>query len=141
MGSDRTPHADLGGSAGSPDSINRGVVAADSFAFFRYGPDWVQWDAPRHLNLFTQDSFRRLAEQVGLRVEKTIHDSDKMQFWGSEEYRRNIFHNSTASYGHDPRQALFSKRQLRDYGRWAKWLNEMGAGDQATFICRKAATA
>ena len=117
------------------------IPLADSFAFFRYGADWVQWDAPRHLNLFTQDSFRRLAEQVGLRVETTIHDSDKMQFWGSEEYRRNIFHNSRESYGHDPRQTLFTKRQLRDYDRWAKWLNEMGAGDQATFICRKAATA
>ncbi|MDD4118602.1 MAG: class I SAM-dependent methyltransferase [Kiritimatiellae bacterium] len=117
------------------------IPLADSFAFFRYGPDWVQWDAPRHLNLFTQDSFRRLAEQVGLRVEKTIHDSDKMQFWGSEEYRRNIFHNAKESYGHDPRQTLFTKRQLRDYDRWAKWLNEMGAGDQATFICRKAAPA
>ena len=113
------------------------IPLADSFAFFRYGSDWVQWDAPRHLNLFTQDSFRRLAEQCGLRVETTIHDSDKMQFWGSEEYRRNVFHNSRESYGHDPRQTRFTKRQLRDYGRWAKWLNEMGAGDQATFICRK----
>jgi len=112
------------------------IPLADSFAFFRYGPDWVQWDAPRHLNLFTQDSFRRLAEQVGLHVEKTIHDSDQMQFWGSEEYRRNVFHNSRASYGHDPRQTRFSKRQLRTYARWAEWLNEMGAGDQATFICR-----
>ena len=113
------------------------IPLADSFAFFRYGPDWVQWDPPRHLNLFTQDSFRRLAEQVGLHVEKTIHDSDKMQFWGSEEYRRNVFHNSKESYGHDPRQTRFSKRQLRDYGRWAKWLNDMGAGDQATFVCRR----
>ena len=113
------------------------IPLADSFAFFRYGPDWVQWDAPRHLNLFSQDSFRRLAEQVGLHVEQTIHDSDKMQFWGSEEYRRNIFHDSKDSFGHDPRQTLFTKRQLRDYARWSKWLNALNAGDQATFICRR----
>ena len=116
------------------------IPLADSFAFFRYGPDWVQWDAPRHLNLFSQDSFRRLAGQSGLRVEKTIHDSDKMQFWGSEEYRRNIFHDSKESYGHDPRQTRFTKRQLRDYARWSKWLNALGAGDQATFICRRTQT-
>jgi len=108
---------------------------------FHYGADWIQWDAPRHLNLFTRDSFRCLAEQIGLRVDTTIHDSDKMQFWVSEEYRRNISHNSRESYSHNPRQTLFTKRQLRDYDRWAKWLNEMGAGDQATFICRKAAPA
>ena len=116
------------------------IPLADSFAFFRYGPDWVQWDAPRHLNLFTQDSFRRLAEQSGLHVDATIHDSDKMQFWGSEEYRLNVFHDSKGSYGHDPRQTRFSKRQLRDYARWSKWLNALGAGDQATFICRRAQT-
>ena len=114
------------------------IPLADSFAFFRYGPDWVQWDPPRHLHLFTRDSFRRLAEQCGLRVATTIYDSDKMQFWGSEEYHRNIFHNSSESYGHNPRQTLFTKRQLRDFDRWAKWLNRMGAGDQAAFICRKA---
>lgn len=74
-------------------------------------------------------------------METTIHDSDKMQFWGSEEYRRNIFHNSKESYGHAPRQTLFTKRQLRDFDRWAKWLNQMGAGDQAAFICRKLQTA
>lgn len=110
---------------------------SDSFAFFHYGPDWVQWDAPRHLNLFTKDSFRRLAEQTNLRVDQTIVDSDKMQFWASEEYRRNIFHNSKESYGHNDRQTHFSKRQLRDFDRWAGWLNQMGAGDQALFICRK----
>ena len=114
------------------------IPLADSFAFFRYGPDWIQWDAPRHVNLFTQDSFARLAAQVGLRVETTIHDSDKMQFWGSEEYRLNVFHNSPESYGHDPHQTRFSKRQLREFDRWAAWLNRLGAGDQATFICRRA---
>ncbi len=110
---------------------------SDSFAFFHYGSDWIQWDAPRHLNLFTADSFRRLAEQTGLRVADTLFDSSKMQFWGSEEYRRNIFHSSKESYGHNSRQTHFSKKQIRAFDRWSRWLNEMGAGDQATFICRK----
>ena len=114
-----------------------GMPLSDSFAFFHFGPDWVQWDAPRHLNLVTRKSFALLAAQVGMRVDQVLMDSRKMQFWGSEEYRRNIFHNSKESYGHNPRQTLFTKRQLRDYARWAKWLNEMGAGDQATFICRR----
>lgn len=111
---------------------------ADSFAFFHYGPDWIQWDAPRHVHLFTKTSFQLLAEQTGLHVADTLLNSGRMQFWGSEEYRRNIFHHSKESYGHNPRQTLFTKRRLRDYDRWAKWLNQMGAGDQATFICRKA---
>ena len=111
---------------------------SDSFAFFHYGADWFQWDAPRHRNLFTHASFRLLAEQCGLIVEETLDDSGRIQFWASEQYRRNIFHNSKESYAHDDRQTLFSKRQIREYDRWAEWLNRMGAGDQATFICRKA---
>ncbi|MDY0150196.1 MAG: class I SAM-dependent methyltransferase [Kiritimatiellia bacterium] len=113
------------------------IPLSDSFAFFHYGPNWVQWDAPRHLNLFTRNSFTTLAEQCGLKVETTLEDSSRMQFWGSEEYQRNIFHNSKESYGHNPHQTTFSRRQLRDFDRWSRWLNDMGAGDQATFICRK----
>ncbi len=112
------------------------IPLADSFAFFHYGADWFQWDAPRHQNLFTRASFRKLAEQCGLRVDEAIDDSSKIQFWASEEYRRNIFHNSRESFGHNDRQTHFSKRQIREFGRWAEWLNRMGAGDQATFICR-----
>lgn len=113
------------------------IPLADSFAFFHYGADWFQWDAPRHQNLFTRASFRRLAADCGLALEKAIDDSSGIQFWASEQYRRNVFHNAKESYAHNPRQTLFSKRQIREYARWAKWLNRLGAGDQATFICRK----
>lgn len=115
------------------------IPLADSFAFFHYGADWFQWDAPRHQNLFTRASFRLLAGQVGLQVEAAIDDSSKIQFWGSEEYRRNIFHHSKESFAHNPRQTHFSRRRIREFERWAKWLNELGAGDQAAFICRRAA--
>lgn len=116
------------------------IPLSDSFAFFHYGPNWVQWDSPRHLSLFTRNSFAILAEQCGLHVDTTLEDSSRMQFWGSEEYRRNIFHNSKESYGHNPRQTTFSRLQLRNFDRWASWLNDMDAGDQATFICRRAQT-
>lgn len=115
------------------------IPLSDSFAFFHYGADWFQWDAPRHQNLFTRASFRHLAGQCGLRVEESIDDSGRIQFWASEQYRQNIFHNSKESYAHNDRQMLFSKRQIREYDQWAEWLNRMGAGDQATFICRRSA--
>jgi SAM-dependent methyltransferase len=115
------------------------IPLSDSFAFFHYGADWFQWDAPRHQNLFTRDSFGRLAKECGLVVTDQIDDSSKIQFWASEEYQRNIFHNSKESYAHDDHQTHFSKRQIREFAQWAKWLNQMGAGDQATFICRRSA--
>lgn len=114
------------------------IPLSDSFARFRYGTDWVQWDAPRHLNLFSQDSFGRLAGQCGLQVETMIHDSSGFQFWASEDYRHNRFFHDKESFVQSQRFIHFTRRQIRDYRRWAKWLNFMGAGDQATFICRKA---
>lgn len=113
------------------------IPLADSFARFRYGTDWVQWDAPRHLNLFTQDSFGRLAGQCGLRVETMLQDSSSFQFWASEDYRHDRFFHSPESFAQSQRYVHFTRRQMRAYARWAKWLNRMGAGDQATFICRR----
>ncbi len=116
------------------------IPLSDSFAFFHYGADWFQWDAPRHQNLFTRDSFRRLAEECGLKLDALLEDSSKIQFWASEEYKRNIFHNAKESFAHDDQQTHFSKARIREFEQWAKWMNQMGAGDQATFICRKAPT-
>lgn len=110
---------------------------ADSFSFFHYGADWIQWDAPRHQHLFTKKSFALLADDAGLHVDELIVDSSKMQFWASEEYQRNIFHQSKESFGHNPNQTHFTKKQIRSFEQWATWLNQMGAGDQATFICRR----
>jgi hypothetical protein len=117
------------------------IPLADSFAFFHYGADWFQWDAPRHQNLFTRDSFRRLAE---LRAGAWKGRSTTPAASSSGPAR-----NTAGTFSTTPRNPTrtipgkrsVSKRQIREYGRWAKWLNQLGAGDQATFICRKAAKA
>src|SRR5205085_10674982 len=45
-----------------------------NFAWEKYGANWVQLDAPRHLFLYTERSFRLLAEKAGFTVEKVIYD-------------------------------------------------------------------
>jgi hypothetical protein len=67
-----------------------------------------------------------------------LQDSSSFQFWASEDYRHDRFFHSKESFAQSQRYVHFTRRQMRDYARWAKWLNRMGAGDQATFICRKA---
>ena len=110
------------------------IPLADSIAFWRYGPDWFQLDAPRHLNLFTQKSLSILALNCGLSIISTWHDSYKEQFWISEEYRMGICMNNPHSYAHDSHQTHFSKEDMARFDRWTKWANEMGVGDQATFL-------
>src|SRR5690606_716207 len=59
-------------------------------AWKEYGTDWVQMDPPRHLFLYTEKAMRRLAEDTGFDVSDVTYDSTGFQFWGSEQYRRDI---------------------------------------------------
>lgn len=113
------------------------IPLSDSFAFHHYGADWFQWDAPRHIHLFTRKSLGLLAAEVGLPVERTIEDSTKIQFWASEEYRMGIWQNDPRSFAHDPHQTHFSPDDIRRFEQTAALLNTFHAGDQATFILRK----
>ena len=67
----------------------------------------------------------------------TVDDSNKDQFWASEEYRMGIGLNDKRSFAHDDRQTHFSRDDIRRWTQWAEWANAMGVGDQATFLLRK----
>ncbi len=62
----------------------------DSAAWDQYGINWVQLDAPRHFFVHSLASVKLLASQVGLEVRRVVHDSRGFQFWGSEQYLRDI---------------------------------------------------
>lgn len=133
------PGRDLACARGHLEKGGRMVVRiplADSLAFWRYGADWFQLDAPRHLNLFTQKSLGILAGKSGLEIAGIWHDSNKDQFWASEEYRMGIFLNDPRSFAHDRHQSHFSRKDIARFVRWAKWANEMGIGDQAAFLLK-----
>lgn len=110
------------------------IPVADSLAFWRYGANWFQLDAPRHLNLFTQKSLRLLAERTGFEIVGIWYDSRVEQFWQSEEYRMGICKNDSRSYGLNRNQSHFSPKTIAKYRKWTKWVNEMGIGDQAAFV-------
>ena len=112
------------------------VPIAGSYAWKTYGANWVQLDAPRHIFLPAVKSMKVLAERTGLTLGEVIHESNEFQFWGSEQYLRDI-------PLHDPRSlALLSKqalahRQMRKYRARAVELNAKGEGDSACFYLRK----
>lgn len=110
------------------------VPMKDSLAWERYGVDWVQLDAPRHLYLFTEKSFRHLAQRAGFRIAHSTRDSTAFQFWGSELYRRGIPLHSAAR-SESPRHH-FSRRELRGFRRRAQRLNRERRGDAACFYLR-----
>ncbi len=116
------------------------VPIAGGRAWRRYGVDWVGLDPPRHLFVPTERSLRRLAERAELRVQRVFHDSHALQFWGSEQYRRDIPLHDQRSWLNSPAGAPFSHQ---DVARWhveSQRLNAAGDGDSAGFVLRRAET-
>ncbi len=112
------------------------MPVATSWAWRTYGADWVQLDAPRHLFIHTRRSMDILAERAGMTVSRVFFDSSSFQFWGSEQYRRDIPHRDPRSYWENPATALFTAGEIKDFHQRARRLNRQGLGDSAGFVLR-----
>jgi SAM-dependent methyltransferase len=100
-----------------------------SFAWSKYGVNWIQLDAPRHLFLHTTKSVQILTEQVGFRIADMVFESTDFQFWGSEQYVMDIPLKDSLSYAVNPRKSIFSKKQINYFKAKAHELNDNGEGD------------
>jgi SAM-dependent methyltransferase len=101
-----------------------------SFAWQKYGTDWVQLDAPRHLCVHSERSFGLAARKAGLRIEAVRYDSWGYQFWGSELCRRNI---PLIDSG-DRLDIYFTRKEMKEFRSQAAELNDKHLGDQAMFV-------
>ncbi len=101
-------------------------------AWRTYGPDWVQLDAPRHLWIPTLKGIETLVGRAPLRLKGYRFDSTAFQFWGSEQYKKGIPLEDARSYAVNPRNSMFSKKEIRSFSRRARILNSHSDGDSAT---------
>jgi SAM-dependent methyltransferase len=113
------------------------IPVCDSFAFRHYRGNWCSLDAPRHLFLHTKNSIKILAEKTGFRIEKIDYDSRSWQFWGSEQYSKNISLLDEKSFYINPQRSIFDDKDLKNFEDRTKQLNANGDGDQAEFYLRK----
>lgn len=51
-----------------------------SLARRRFGPQWVAWDPPRHLMLFSPENLQAIAERAGLGIE-SVRTSARGAWW------------------------------------------------------------
>lgn len=115
------------------------IPTVSSWAWRHYGADWCALDAPRHLYLHSKKSIRLLAEAAGFEVEDIVSDSTTFQFWGSEQYRRDIRLMQPGSHDIAPAPGAFSDAELRDFERRARELNQANDGDQIVVYLRRRA--
>ena len=106
------------------------LPVASSFAWQHYGANWVQWDAPRHFFLHTPKSLEIVASACGFRVTHVVYDSTAFQFWGSEQYCRDIPLYASNSWFVSRRKSIFTSDQMCAYEERASALNREGRGDQ-----------
>ncbi|MBK6751084.1 MAG: class I SAM-dependent methyltransferase [Acidobacteria bacterium] len=121
----------------SPSGVALIRMPVVNAAWKKYGPDWVQLDAPRHLFLFSESGFTEFAENHGFVVEKVVYDSEAMQFWGSEQYKLDIPLNDPRTHNYPNIGTVFSIEQIREWERASELLNQKGQGDQAAFYLKK----
>jgi len=133
-----------------PEAVLRQVrtVAADdhiamialplssSYAWEKYGINWVQLDAPRHFYLHTPKSMEIVADRCGYRVEKVVYNSTAFQFWGSELYLQDIPLEGPRSFGESAAKSKFSSDKIAAFEKQATDLNSSSRGDQASFYLR-----
>lgn len=113
------------------------IPISSSFAWEHYRENWVQLDAPRHFFLHSLKSINLLAEEANLKVEKIFFDSEEFQFWGSEQYLKDIPLISKESYKFNKQGAIFSSQQLKEFKKRSIKLNEEQRGDMCAFYLRK----
>ncbi len=116
------------------------IPVVSSFVWRKYGINWVQLDAPRHLFLHTIKSIQILAGKAGFQIKDVVFDSTEFQFWGSEQYLRDIPLRAENSYVENPRKSIFSKEQINSFKTKAAELNKNNDGDSACFYLYKSKT-
>lgn len=109
------------------------IPLCDSYAFEKYGKNWVQLDAPRHIFLHTKLSVKKLLEQFELEISEIKYDSTEFQFWGSEQYIQNIGLFEDESYLINKNTKLFTSMKIKEFQNMARNLNKELNGDQAIF--------
>jgi len=103
----------------------------------KYGTNWVELDAPRHLYIHSHRSIKWLADKVGLNLHHVSYDTSAFEFYGSEQYLRDIALTDPRSYWVNPNSSLFSADQLKEFDRLAAQANRTATAGRAVFLFRR----
>ena len=85
--------------------------------------NWVGLDPSRHLFLYTEKTFRALAEEANFAVDEVVYDSTDFYFWAGEQYLLDIHLIDERSHVINPDKSVFTKDQINAYDAEAMKLN------------------
>lgn len=107
-------------------------VAEDLYR--QYWKDCYLIQAPQHFFLYSMKSMAVLTRNAGLQVEKIMRDATTTSNWYkySELWRRDVSCNEAGASV----DRSFTPKELAEFARTERDLNQQGKGDNITFILR-----
>ncbi len=107
------------------------IPVIDSMAYEKYKENWVQFDAPRHINLFTRKSIKLAIEKdTNFKIVNMYDDSSHFQFTGSNLY----LEKKTLQPGDNNFYKRLTSIKTYYYYYLSKKLNRQNRGDQVTVV-------
>lgn len=107
------------------------------YGWQKYGVNWMDLDAPRHLIIHSVKSMQLLAEQSGFELRKIVFDGNYMSLIGSDQYAKNIALPEANSYSVNKDAADYSTADIENFKKITQENNLKKQADQAAFYLFK----
>ncbi len=112
------------------------IPIVSSYVWEKYGVNWVELDAPRHLYLHSLGSITDIGQRAGFELYDIVYDSEPFEFYGSEQYARDIPFNDPRSLCINPDSTIFTPQEKTDFEAMACKVNSECRGGRAGFFFR-----
>lgn len=107
------------------------------YSWRKYGVNWMDLDAPRHIIIHSLKSMQLLAEQAGFELRKTVFDGNYMSLIGSDQYAKDIALPDPGSYMVNKKTSGYSNEDIDRFKAITQNNNAEGQADQAAFYLYK----
>ena len=107
------------------------------YSWKKYGVNWMDLDAPRHIIIHSLKSMKMLAEQAGFELRHTVFDGNYMSLIGSEQYAKDIALPDPGSYMVNKEASGYTKKDIEEFKTITGQNNREGQADQAAFYLFK----
>lgn len=107
------------------------------YSWKKFGTNWTDLDAPRHIIIHSLKSMALLAEAAGFEIRQTIFDGNYMSLIGSEQYAKDIALCDANSYMENKPASGYSKKDIDNFKKINAQNDANQQSDQAAFYLYK----
>ncbi len=107
------------------------------YSWNKYGVNWMDLDAPRHIIIHSLKSMELLAKEAGFELRKTVFDGNYMSLIGSNQYAKDIALPDANSYMVDKKASGYTEADIENFKAINRQNDLDDNADQAAFYLFK----